>query len=84
MLLATVLFEEYLKEKKQGGKGIATNNKRDTYTSTLTSSSVSSVFLQVGYHIGMSKYFTRKGQTTVSRARNGKNLVCKSNMSKLK
>jgi hypothetical protein len=32
MLLATVPFDEYLKKKMQGGKGMATINERDTYT----------------------------------------------------
>jgi hypothetical protein len=34
MLMATVPFEEYLKEKMQGVKDMATNNERDTHTHT--------------------------------------------------
>ena len=46
----------------------------NTYRSTFASSSSSSVLSQVGCHIGISKYLTRKGQTTLSKAKNKKYL----------
>ena len=45
-----------------------------TYISTLASSNSSRAFSLVGCHIGISKYLTRKGQTTLSRTKNKKNL----------
>ena len=45
-----------------------------TYTLTLAASSSSRVFSLVGCHIGISKYFSRYGQTTLSRTKNKKNL----------
>ena len=50
------------------------NGSYKTYTSTLASSNSSRAFSLVGCHIGMSKYLTRKGQTTLSRTKNKKNL----------
>jgi hypothetical protein len=47
----------------------------NTYRSTFASSSLSSVLSQVGCHIGISKYLTRKGQTTLSEAKNKKYLL---------
>ena len=45
-----------------------------TYILTLASSNLSRAFSLVGCHIGISKYLTRKGQTTLSRAKNKKYL----------
>ena len=51
-------------------------NRNDiTYTSTLSSSSSSRAFSLVGCHISISKYLTRKGQTTLSRTKNKKYLA---------
>ena len=49
------------------------NGSYKTYTSTLASSNSSRAFSLVGCHIGMSKYLTRRGQTTLSRTKNKKN-----------
>jgi hypothetical protein len=50
-------------------------NERDvTYRSTLASSSSSRAFSLVGCHIGISKYLTMKGHTTLSRTKNKKYL----------
>ncbi len=50
------------------------NGSYNTYTSTLASSSSSRAFSLVGCHICISKYFTRKGHTTLSRTKNKKYL----------
>ena len=50
------------------------NGSYNTYTSTLASSSSSRSFSLVGCHIGISKYLTIKGQTTLSRTKNKKYL----------
>ncbi len=50
------------------------NGNNITYTSTLASSSSSRAFSLVGCHICISKYLTRKGQTTLSRTKNKKYL----------
>ena len=54
------------------------NGSYKTYTSPLASSNSSRAFSLVGCHIGImiSKYLTtgRKGQTTLSRTKNKKNL----------
>ena len=50
------------------------NGSYKTYTSTLASSNSSRAFSLVGCHIGMSKYLTRKGQSSLSRTKNKKNL----------
>ena len=51
------------------------NGSNNTYMSTLASSSSSRDFSLVGCHIGISKYLTRKGQTTLSRTMNKKYLL---------
>ncbi len=58
---------ELVKQERINGNGI-------TYTSTLASSSSSRAISLVGCHIGISKYLTRKGQTTLSRTKNKKYL----------
>ena len=51
------------------------NESYKTYTSTLASSNSSRAFSLVGCHIGISKYLTRKGQTTLSRTKNKKKVL---------
>jgi hypothetical protein len=53
---------------------VTVDRKDSTYKSTFAWSSSSRVFSQVGCHIGISKYLTRKGNTALSRTRNKKNL----------
>jgi hypothetical protein len=50
------------------------NRTKITYRSTMALSSSSSDFSQVGCQIGISKYFTRKGHTALSRIKNKKYL----------
>ena len=76
IFLTIAPFEAYLRPKeRQSQQDRHWINERYTYTSIWASSSSSRVFSHLGCHIGISKYFSRKGPTTFSRTRNRRYLL---------
>ncbi len=73
IFLTTAPLAEYLQWKRLEVKHLPNINETVTYKSSLASSKSSRVFSDVGWKMGMSKYFTKKGHIALSRTRKVKN-----------
>ncbi len=74
IFFTTAPLAEYLQWKRLEVKHLPNINETDTYKSSLASSKSSRVFSDVGWKMGMSKYFIKKGHIALSRTRKVKNL----------
>ena len=81
IFLTTAPLAEYLRWKRLEVKHLPNINETDTYKSSLASSKSSRVFSDVGWKMGMSEYFTKKGHIALSRTRKVKHLSRQRNMS---